>query len=62
MDGKRYEDMTDSASTMQVGGLAVHVLELKALLDEKRALGRPKDRAVAELLAELLERERSAES
>lgn len=61
-DGKRYEDMTDRASTLSVGELDVHVLGLKALLDEKRALGRPKDRAVAELLAELLERERSGES
>jgi Aminoglycoside-2''-adenylyltransferase len=59
MDGKRYEDMTDRASTLTVGELAVRVLGLKALLDEKRALGRPKDRAVAELLAALLERERS---
>lgn len=56
MDGKRYEDMKDSASTLSVGELSVPVLGLKALLEEKRALGRPKDRAVAEVLAELLER------
>ena len=58
MGGKRYEDMTEQASMLSVGGLAVRVLGLKALLDEKRALGRPKDRAVAEMLSELLERER----
>lgn len=62
MDGRRYEDMTDRASTLSVGKLAIQVLGLKALLDEKQALGRPKDRAVAELLAELLERERADES
>lgn len=62
MDGKRYEDMTEKASTLAVGDLAVHVLGLQALLDEKRALGRPKDKAVAEMLEELLERERTDES
>ena len=55
--GKRYEDLAGSAPTMTVGDLAVRVLGVEALLEEKRTLGRPKDRAVAEMLAELLERE-----
>jgi hypothetical protein len=44
-----------------LGELPIRVLGLEALLEEKRALGRPKDRAVAEILEELLERERSDE-
>jgi hypothetical protein len=62
MHGKRYEDMTDKSSTLSVGDLTIHVLGLRALLDEKRALGRPKDRAVAELLEEVLERTQSSQS
>jgi len=62
MDGKRYEDVMDRASTLVVGELAVPVLGLKALLDEKRALGRPKDRAMAEMLEELLQREQAEKS
>ena len=58
VDGKRYEDMTRRSSRIPVGDLTIQVLGLEALLDEKRALGRPKDRAVAELLEALLERER----
>lgn len=62
MDGKRYEDMTDSASMLSLGDFEVHVLGLSALLEEKRALDRPKDRAIVELLEALLERERSDRS
>ena len=61
MDGKRYEDMTQRSSRLSIGDLTIQVLELDALLQEKQALGRPKDRAIAELLQELLERERPDE-
>ena len=55
-EGKRYEDVEDQAPTLLVGELAVRVLGLEALIEEKRALGRPKDRAVAELLTAVLKR------
>lgn len=61
-EGKRYEDMIDDTSTISIGAITINVLGLKALLDEKRTLGRPKDKAVAEILAELIERGDSGEA
>jgi hypothetical protein len=57
MHGKRYDDMTQKSSMLSVGELTIPVLGLRALMDEKQALGRPKDKAIAEMLAELLARE-----
>jgi hypothetical protein len=48
--GKRYEDLADSAATISVGDLAIRVLGIEALIEEKRALGRDKDLAVVRLL------------
>lgn len=59
--GKRYEDVEDKAPTLVVGELAVRVLGLEALIEEKRALDRPKDRAVADLLAAVLKRSQGQE-
>jgi hypothetical protein len=61
-NGKRYEDMMDKAPVLFVGVLGVRVLGIEALLAEKLALGRAKDRAVAELLEAVLKREPRKES
>jgi predicted nucleotidyltransferase len=54
--GRRFDDMIESCSEMPLGNLKVKVLSLEALVDEKRALGRPKDRAMLELLEAVLAR------
>jgi hypothetical protein len=52
--GRRYEDLTASSRTLLVGALSVRVLELATLIEEKKALGRPKDQAVIALLESVL--------
>jgi precorrin-2 methylase len=54
--GKRYEDVADSAVPLTVGNLSIRVLPLRALIDEKKALGREKDLAVVKLLEAVLSR------
>jgi hypothetical protein len=54
--GKRYADVIGSATTLHVGDLAIRVLSLEALLEEKRALGRDKDLAIVKLLEAVLKR------
>ena len=56
--GRRYEDVAASATTLQVGDLPVRVLPLEALIEDKKALGRAKDQAVLALLVSVLERGR----
>jgi hypothetical protein len=55
-NGRRYEDVADSALSMSVGGLSIKVLPIEALISEKKALGRDKDLAVVRLLEAVLER------
>jgi hypothetical protein len=55
--GRRYEDVAGSAVTLAVGSLAIKVLPLKALIEEKKALGRDKDLAVVRLLEAVLARQ-----
>lgn len=57
--GKRFEDVADESPRLAIGELSVRVLGLEALIAEKETLGRPKDRAMAEMLAALLERKPS---
>jgi predicted nucleotidyltransferase len=57
--GKRYDDVVGSARLITVGDLAIRVLPLAALIDDKKALGRDKDLAVVKLLEAVLERQRS---
>ncbi len=52
--GKRFEDVAESAEAMSIGDIAVRVLSLEALIEEKRALGRDKDRATLKVLEALL--------
>jgi hypothetical protein len=54
--GKRYEDLADVVSTIMVGSVAVRVLDLKELIEEKKALGRDKDLAIVRLLEAVLRR------
>jgi hypothetical protein len=54
--GKRFEDVVDRVETVRIGELAVRVLTLEALLEEKKSLGRDKDQPVVRLLEALLER------
>lgn len=53
---KRYEDVADAIATIDVGGLPVRVLSLEALIEDKKALGRDKDRATLRLLEAVLRR------
>lgn len=53
-DGQRYEDLVSATSEVGVAAGAVRVLELEELIRQKKALNRPKDRAVAELLEQVL--------
>jgi hypothetical protein len=54
--GKRYEDVTDATATIAVGDLAVRVLGIEALIEEKKGLGRDKDVATVRLLETVLRR------
>ncbi len=56
--GKRYEDVIAAAPLLRIGELAVHVLELESLIEEKKTLARPKDKAVLALLESVLRRGR----
>jgi hypothetical protein len=54
--GKRFEDVAKSADTMTIGDLRIRVLQLESLIEDKRALGRDKDRVALRMLEALLER------
>jgi hypothetical protein len=53
-DGQRYEDLQSSSSEVGMNFGLLRVLNLEELIRQKKALGRPKDRAVADLLEEVL--------
>ena len=53
-DHQRYDDLIDQTSEVNLGGGTLKVLGLEELIRQKRAMGRPKDRAAAELLEEVL--------
>jgi hypothetical protein len=52
--GRTYDDLLPDAPVVALGGLAVRVLGLAALIRSKEEVGRDKDRAVLELLRETL--------
>jgi hypothetical protein len=54
--GKRYEDAAAHASVLQIGGVGVRVLDLDALIEDKKALGRAKDQATIAILESVLQR------
>ncbi len=55
-DGKRFEDLVSASSEIGMTVGRLRVLDLAELIRQKKILGRPKDRAVAELLEEVLRR------
>ncbi|HEY5569688.1 MAG TPA: hypothetical protein VIM81_20875 [Gammaproteobacteria bacterium] len=56
--GQRYEDLAHETSMIPVGGFSIGVLDLEALIEQKRALGRDKDQAALRLLEAVLRRRR----
>jgi hypothetical protein len=56
--GKRYDDVAGSALRISLDDLAISVLPLAALIEDKKALGRDKDLAVVKLLEAVLARQR----
>jgi hypothetical protein len=58
-DGIRYEELLEHSSELDVIGMPIRVLELRRLVELKRALGRTKDVAVLPVLeATLREQEK----
>ncbi len=55
-DNKTYEDLAAAIKPITVGDLTVPVFELRELIRQKRELGRPKDRAVIDVLEAVLSR------
>lgn len=58
-DKQRYEDLFGSSSEIAMSVGSLRVLDLEALIAEKKRLGRAKDRAAVALLEEVL-RQRSS--
>lgn len=54
--GKRYDDVAEDVTTIDVGGLPIRVLNLRALIEDKRALGREKDQVMLRILEAILRR------
>ena len=55
--GKRYDDVAKDVTTIDVGGLQIRVLNLRALIEDKRVLGREKDQVMLRLLEAVLRRQ-----
>lgn len=55
--GKRYDDVAKDVTTIDVGGLQIRVLHLRALIEDKRMLGREKDQVMLRLLETVLRRQ-----
>lgn len=52
-DGRRYEDLIAATSEVALASGTLRVLDLEELIRQKKALDRPKDRAVADLLEQV---------
>lgn len=57
-DNERYEDLIDDSSEFETSAGKFRVLDLKELVHQKRTMNRAKDRAIIELLEEVLRRQR----
>lgn len=55
-DQEKYEDFENKIETINVGDVSVQVLELDELINQKQALGRPKDQATLGVLKSVLHR------
>ena len=60
-DKLSYEDLIESASEVEMTIGRFHVLNLEELIQQKKATDRPKDRAVLELLEEVLRHRRNVD-
>ncbi|RPH92663.1 MAG: hypothetical protein EHM68_16845 [Lysobacterales bacterium] len=52
-DGQRYENLKSASSEVDMNFGMLRVLNLDELIRQKKAMDRPKDRAVADLLEEV---------
>jgi predicted nucleotidyltransferase len=55
-DQEKYEDLQDKIRHISVGDQSVQVLELEELVNQKKAMGRPKDQAALRILESVLRR------
>ena len=53
-ENQRYEDLFDASSEIEMNVGSLRVLDLEALIAEKKRMGRAKDNAAVELLEEVL--------
>ena len=60
-DKLRYEDLIESSLEVEMTIGKFRVLDLEELVQQKRTTNRPKDRAVLELLEEVLRRRGGAD-
>lgn len=56
-NNERYEDLVDASSEFETSAGKFRVLELKELIRQKMLTNRAKDRAIIELLEEVLRRQ-----
>ena len=54
-DNQRYDDPVDASSEIQTSMGSLRLLNLKELIEQKKRMGRPKDRAAVELLEAVLQ-------
>jgi len=54
-NNQRYEELVDVSSEIQTSMGPLRLLDLEELIEQKRRMGRPKDRAAVELLEAVLE-------
>lgn len=58
---RSFEGVRDRASTIEIGGVPVPVASLDDVIRSKRAAGRPRDRAVLEILEKAREENSKAQ-
>jgi len=54
-NNQRYDDLVDASAEIQTSVGALQLLNLEELIEQKKQMGRPKDRAAAELLEAVLQ-------
>lgn len=54
-DNQSYDDLVDSSSEIQTTMGPLRLLNLEELIEQKKRMGRPKDRAAADLLEAVLQ-------
>jgi len=54
-NNQRYDDLVDASSEIQTSEGPLQLLNLEELIEQKKQMGRPKDRAAVELLEAVLQ-------